>query len=72
MGFRNRRAGQFGFTRGIPGVKSHMGTLRPQIQKTLLEDWQLTQCLFGEHLLPINPQARIESEKTATPSQPSH
>lgn len=37
-------------------------------RKALPEDWQLTQCLFGEHLLPIYPQARIalvESEKTA-------
>ena len=37
-------------------------------RKALPEDWQLTQCLFGEHLLPIHPEARValvESEKTA-------
>ena len=31
-------------------------------------DWQLTQCLFGEHLLPQHPNktvALVESEKTA-------
>lgn len=31
-------------------------------------DWQLTQCLFGEHLLPLHPDktvALVESEKTA-------
>ncbi len=31
-------------------------------------DWELTQCLFGEHLLPKNPGkkvALVESEKTA-------
>ena len=31
-------------------------------------DWSLTQCLFGEHLLPKSPQkpvALVESEKTA-------
>lgn len=34
----------------------------------LPEDWQLTQCLFGEHLLPKYPDkkvALVESEKTA-------
>ncbi len=34
----------------------------------LPEDWQLTQCLFGEHLLaghPDKPVALVESEKTA-------
>ena len=35
---------------------------------TLDESWQLTQCLFGEHLLPQHPDkpiALVESEKTA-------
>lgn len=34
----------------------------------LPEDWELTQCLFGEHLLnnhPEQPVAVVESEKTA-------
>ena len=34
----------------------------------LPQDWQLTQCLFGEHLLPKHPRravALVESEKTA-------
>ena len=34
----------------------------------LPEDWELTQCLFGEHLLPLYPDkpvALVESEKTA-------
>jgi hypothetical protein len=34
----------------------------------LPKDWQLTQCLFGEHLLPQHPDkavALVESEKTA-------
>lgn len=34
----------------------------------LPEDWELTQCLFGEHLLPMYPDkpvALVESEKTA-------
>lgn len=35
---------------------------------SLPEDWELTQCLFGEHLLgryPDKPVALVESEKTA-------
>lgn len=35
---------------------------------TLPQEWQLTQCLFGEHLLPAYPKkavALVESEKTA-------
>ena len=38
----------------------------------LPQDWELTQCLFGEHLLPQCPGrsvALVESEKTATPEQ---
>lgn len=34
----------------------------------LPEEWELTQCLFGEHLLPMYPDkpvALVESEKTA-------
>ena len=37
-------------------------------RKQLPPDWQLTQCLFGEHLLPQHPDktvAIVESEKTA-------
>ena len=37
-------------------------------RKQLPSDWQLTQCLFGEHLLPQHPNktvALVESEKTA-------
>ena len=37
-------------------------------KKKLPKDWQLTQCLFGEHLLPRYPDktvALVESEKTA-------
>ena len=35
---------------------------------TLAPDWELTQCLFGEHLLPRYPGRSVtlvESEKTA-------
>ena len=34
----------------------------------LPQEWTLTQCLFGEHLLPLFPEkpvALVESEKTA-------
>ena len=37
-------------------------------RKQLPPDWQLTQCLFGEHLLPQHPDktvSLVESEKTA-------
>lgn len=37
-------------------------------RKQLPSDWQLTQCLFGEHLLPQHQDktiALVESEKTA-------
>ena len=37
-------------------------------RRLLPKDWQLTQCLFGEHLLPQHPDktvALVESEKTA-------
>ena len=37
-------------------------------KKLLPKDWQLTQCLFGEHLLRQHPDttiALVESEKTA-------
>ena len=37
-------------------------------EKLLPKDWQLTQCLFGEHLLPQHQDkiiALVESEKTA-------
>lgn len=37
-------------------------------QKTLDEDWQLSQCLFGEHLLSVYPDkvvVLVESEKSA-------
>lgn len=49
------------------------------IQRKLLPpDWQLYQCLFGEHLLPLRPEAHVcivESEKTAlvmAAHQPQH
>jgi hypothetical protein len=38
------------------------------VKEELLEDWKMTQCLFGEHLLAIYPQKPIclvESEKAA-------
>lgn len=51
----------------------------PLIEKKLLpQDWQLHQCLFGEHLLPQRPEAHVcivESEKTAllmAAYQPKH
>ena len=51
------RAGYQGWTHG------------PLIQRGLLPpDWQLYQCLYGEHLLPQRPEAHVcivESEKTA-------
>ena len=37
-------------------------------QRVLAEEWQLSQCLFGEHLLPahpLKPVGIVESEKTA-------
>ena len=37
-------------------------------RKLISKDWQLTQCLFGEHLLPMHQNktvALVESEKTA-------
>lgn len=39
-----------------------------QKQKVLTSDWQLTQCLFGEHLIDSRPDdivCVVESEKTA-------
>ena len=51
----------------------------PLIRAGLLPpDWQLYQCLFGQHLLPRRPEARVclvESEKTAlvmAAVQPEH
>ena len=51
----------------------------PLIQQRLLPpDWQLYQCLYGEHLLPLRPDAHVcivESEKTAlimAALQPQH
>ena len=38
------------------------------LKDKLPKGWMLYQCLFGEHLLPLRPQARVaivESEKTA-------
>ena len=37
-------------------------------QRVLAEDWQLSQCLFGEHLLKVHPDkvmVLVESEKSA-------
>ena len=41
---------------------------RLKAQHQLPEDWTLSQCLFGEHLLPLCPDlpvALVEAEKTA-------
>ena len=58
----------------------YQGWTHPQLirQGLLPLDWQLYQCLFGEHLLPLRPEARVclvESEKTAvvmSACQPQH
>jgi len=54
-------------------------THSPLIRRGLLpKDWTLCQCLFGQHLLPRRPDARVclvESEKTAllmAAAQPQH
>lgn len=44
--------------------------IHSKLQKARVLDgnWKLTQCLFGEHLLPLRPEAEVrlvESEKTA-------
>lgn len=49
-----------GRTKWVHAVKKRYGQLP--------EDWELTQCIFGEHLLlmyPDKPVALVESEKTA-------
>ena len=41
---------------------------RLKAQGIIPQDWTMTQCLFGEHLLPKNPDATVvlvEAEKTA-------
>ena len=53
-----------------PDAKFKINWVHSLLKKngTLDESWQLTQCLFGEHLLPQHPDkpiALIESEKTA-------
>ena len=51
----------------IPGRINWLHTTLKR-KKQLPKDWQLTQCLFGEHLLrqhPDNTVALVESEKTA-------
>ena len=48
--------------------QNQLAPLNTQEKKTTSPDWQLTQCLFGEHLLPQHPDktvALVESEKTA-------
>jgi hypothetical protein len=51
-------------------VKSGVSWVHSELKKQnlLSDDWQLTQCLFGEHLLikyPEKPVMLVESEKTA-------
>ena len=51
----------------IPGRINWLHTTLKRCHQ-LPKDWQLTQCLFGEHLLPQRPDktvALVESEKTA-------
>ena len=53
-----------------PDAKFKINWVHSLLKKsgTLDESWQLTQCLFGEHLLPQHPDkpiALVESEKTA-------
>ena len=51
----------------VPGRITWVHSLMKQ-SGTLPADWELTQCLFGEHLLPRHPDmtvALVESEKTA-------
>ena len=51
-------------------VKSGVSWVHSEMKKQnlLSDDWQLTQCLFGEHLLikyPQKPIMLVESEKTS-------
>ena len=53
-----------------PDAKFKINWVHSLLKKsgTLDESWQLTQCLFGEHLLPQHPDkpiALVESEKAA-------
>ena len=53
-----------------PDAKFKINWVHSLLKKsgTIDESWQLTQCLFGEHLLPQHPDkpiALVESEKTA-------
>ena len=53
-----------------PDAKFKINWVHSLLKKTCILDqsWQLTQCLFGEHLLsqyPDKPIALVESEKTA-------
>ena len=51
----------------VPGRISWLHTLLKR-RHQLPKDWQITQCLFGEHLLQKYPDktvALVESEKTA-------
>ena len=53
-----------------PDTKFKINWVHSLLKKSgaLDESWQLTQCLFGEHLLPQHPDkpiALVESEKTA-------
>ena len=48
----------------------YMGWTHPRLirEGVLPKDWRLCQCLYGQHLLPRRPEARVcvvESEKTA-------
>ena len=51
----------------VPGRITWVHSLMKKLGR-LPDDWTLTQCLFGEHLLaeyPDKPVALVESEKTA-------
>lgn len=51
----------------VPGRVTWVHSLK-KTSGLLPKDWELSQCLFGEHLLPQHPQqtvALVESEKTA-------
>ena len=53
-----------------PDVPDHITWVHSLMKQfgQLPADWELSQCLFGEHLLPLRPDkpvALVESEKTA-------
>lgn len=53
---------------GRTDIGSELDTQHIEKQRVLAEDWQLSQCLFGEHLLKTHPDkvvVLVESEKSA-------